>query len=130
MGYPYKAEFRAQCVNVVDGDTIDLIVDRGFRDYTLTRFRFARINAYEMKAPDEKERDLAKKAKEQLITWLKPVTVLNLKGDWSVRILTKKDPDEYGRWLAEVFFFDDTDKTEKCANDELLKLGLAKLYKK
>lgn len=130
MSYPFKAEYRAHCVSVIDGDTVDLIIDRGFHDYMLTRFRFARINTYELKSTDMEERLLANKAREQVVEWLKPIAVLELKNaNWNLRVSTKKSADAYGRWLAEVFFMD-AGGQEKNANDELLSLGLAKLYGK
>ncbi len=127
MSYPYKAEFRAQCVKVVDGDTVDLWVDRGFHDYTVERFRFARINCWEMKSPVEADRVLAVRARDQVAAWLTPRPALDPK-DWNLRILTMKDADTYGRWLAEIYFM--MNKLEINANDELLNLGLALPYKK
>ena len=127
MGYPFKSEFRAQCVNVVDGDTVDLVVDRGFHDFRRERFRFYRINCWEMKSPVEADRVLAQRAKKQVEAWMKPRTVPDFER-WDLRIITMKDSDNFGRWLAEIYFMEG--EVEVNANDKLLELGLALPYKR
>lgn len=130
MSYPFKAPSqRAQCLAVIDGDTIDVLIDKGEKDYSKRRIRFSRINAWEMKSKDAVEAAKALEAKNILIAWLKPNAVADLSAkEWPLRLIQEKNADEYGRRLAEVFFFDNGQ--EKNANDELIKNGMATLYKK
>lgn len=121
--------YRAQCFNVVDGDTVDLLVDLGFRQYAKTRFRLARINTCELNSVVEVDRAKAQAAKEYVVNAIRVVTI-----DWKVwplRIEVKKDPDNYGRWLAEIFYVPNSvgRYNEVSLNQELLDLGLAVLYK-
>lgn len=133
MSYPFKpGSYRAQCLNVVDGDTADFCVDLGFHQYMKARFRFARINAPEMNSPDTDVRAKAQAAKEFVKQAIGNVAPCFTNAAWSVRIVPEKDPDNYGRWLAEVFYVSDSvgRHDEISLNQELLDLGLAALYKK
>lgn len=79
---------------IVDADTIDCDVDMGFRAWRMNeRFRLAGIDAYEVRGP---ERELGKSATRFLESIIQP-------GDELV-LLTAKDPDNFGRWIATVFY--------------------------
>jgi len=55
--------FRAQILNVVDGDTVDVLIDLGFEQYTIERVRIADIDTRETSFVDhdssEYERGMA-----------------------------------------------------------------------
>jgi micrococcal nuclease len=104
--------YNAIVVNIVDGDTIDMIVDLGFKTYIQDRFRLYGIDTKEMNSPDDAIREEAKRAKEFLTNML-----FNKK----VVIKTYKK-DKYGRYLADVFL--DGSKV----NDILLEVNLAVSY--
>jgi endonuclease YncB( thermonuclease family) len=125
-------EHRAVCVNVVDGDTWDLLVDRGFHDYKLSRFRLAGYDAYELRRGTPEDKEKGRDAKEMAIEWLQPLGVKHVFdiSHWPLRIRTQKDPGNFGRWLADVWFIGD-DGEELHLGDELVKAGVAvKLTKK
>jgi len=87
-------EYRAILKRIVDADTIDCDVDMGFRAWRMgERFRLASINAYEMRGH---ERELGKAATNYLSGIIKP-------GDELV-LVTEKDPDSFGRWIATVYY--------------------------
>jgi len=129
--YPFPpSSLRAQPLYVVDGDTADLFVDTGLRGYHLLRFRFLGIDTPELRSRDEEERKRAKEAKafvQDLLETFEKTWDVNLK-HWPLRIETAKDPDSFGRWLAQIFFTDDG--IEKSVNAELLNAGLAVVYEK
>lgn len=106
-------KFKALVLKVVDGDTIDAVVDLGFDITTTQRFRIARIDAYEMTSKDQNELLLAHAAKNELISMLheKPVVIETFKSD------------RYGRYIAEIFY------GEINISDYLLEKKLVKLYK-
>ena len=106
--YNYKATVK----KIVDGDTIDVVIDLGFKIYAEHRLRLARINTPELKAKDESVRASAIKAKE---------FVSNLLLNKEVIITTSKT-DIYGRYLAEVVV------DGKNVSDMLLENNLAVLY--
>jgi endonuclease YncB( thermonuclease family) len=137
MGYPFKPlELRAQCLSVHDGDTALMFIDRGDYDYSLRHVRFVNrdgvgFDAFELKDKDPAKRKKAAEARDLLKQWLTPLGILDIAklDEWPLRIVTKKDEDHFGRWLAEVYF-KDTDGVEKNAAEELLKLGLGVPWKK
>jgi len=118
-------EYRAQCLNVVDGDTVDLLVDLGFHDYRKERFRVLGVDTPELRAKEAAVRERAQAARAQVIEWLKPA-VANL-AVWPLRIRTERDPDSFGRYLAAVWFVGDTG-TERELGAALVTAGLAVPY--
>ena len=109
--YTYRAIVR----RIVDGDTIDCDVDMGFRAWRMNeRFRLAGINAPEVRGP---ERDAGKASKAFVESMIRP-------GD-EVTIVTARDPDNFGRWIATIY------SGGKSVNDALVEKGYAvyKAYK-
>lgn len=110
MMYTYKATI----INVIDGDTVDAIIDMGFKIHTTQRLRLNRIDTEEMHDANLEKRKLAIEAKEYLRN-----TLLNKE----VIIETRKS-DSFGRWLAEIVCEDIN------INNVLLEKNLASLWKK
>ena len=81
--------YRATIVRWVDGDTVWLTIDLGFRMSATTDFRLYGINTPERGQPGYAEATAQAKA-------LAPVGS-------EVLVTTYKAPDKYGRWLAEIF---------------------------
>lgn len=106
--YTYKAD----CTNVVDGDTVDLVIDKGFEDTSKRRIRFYRVNTPERGKPGYLE------AKEfvELHLLNKPCYVESYKSG------------NFGRWLGEIYIEDGDDLLN--LNDMLIEKGLAVPYKK
>lgn len=80
--------YHAQVTRWVDGDTVDLRVDLGFRMYAETRFRL-----YGIDTPERGQAGWAESG--DVARQLAPV------GTWVVA-KTYKDGDKYGRWLALI----------------------------
>jgi len=121
---------RAQCTDVVDGDTVTLFVDQGQRWYSHQRYRLITIDTYEMNDVDPAKRDLAQQAKRCMAQWcsVSPVKgIVNLEF-WPLRVVTHKS-DSFGRWLVDLYFTDDAG-VEHHANAELLAAGLAVPFKR
>jgi micrococcal nuclease len=89
--YTYKAE----CLRVVDGDTIDARIDLGFDTWKKIRIRFYGINTPESRTRDleEKARGLAAKKRLQEI----------LEINKNIFILKSHGVGKYGRCLGELF---------------------------
>lgn len=105
--------YNGKIINIVDGDTLDIMIDLGFNVYVKERFRLARINTPELTSKLEDEKFAAQKAKE----WL-----LNFSNKDVIFKSIKKD--KYGRYIAELF----VTKNSVSINKQLLDLGLAKPY--
>jgi micrococcal nuclease len=88
--------------NVVDGDTIDVLIDLGFDILFASRVRLAGIDTPESRTKDLKEKALGLESKEYLKKALKDAK--------SVVIKTEKmdSSEKYGRILGWIYINDDT----------------------
>jgi len=88
--------------NVVDGDTIDVLIDLGFDILFSSRVRLAGIDTPESRTKDLKEKALGLESKEYLKKHLKDAK--------SVIIKTEKmdSSEKYGRILGWVYINGDT----------------------
>jgi micrococcal nuclease len=99
----HKYQYRAQCTNVVDGDTIDVTLDLGLHLTSTQRVRILGVNCPELHAKDTQTRLLAQDAKvytEEILTELHEVAH-DTGNDWPFIITTTKS-DSFGRYLATV----------------------------
>jgi len=108
-------QYQAKLIKVVDGDTVDLLVDCGFSIFTKQRVRLIGINAPETRTKNliEKEKGLASK------------DFLHKKLHGCKNILIKTTLDKkgkYGRVLGELFV------DNISINKEMLILGYAEVY--
>jgi micrococcal nuclease len=88
--YIYKADL----IRVVDGDTVDLMIDLGFDTFRHERFRLYGIDAPEMNTPEGKD------AKAWLIGVLGPYGAIYVQ---TIQLSTKAKRDKYGRFLAVLY---------------------------
>lgn len=107
-------EYKATVVSVIDGDTISLTIDLGFRTFMKANCRLHGVNAPELKSEDPNIRVGAMRSKQYIID--------NVKGD--VQIISKK-LDKYGRPLVDVYY---GEKFDKHLNKELIDNGLAVVF--
>jgi len=101
-------EYNAIVVRVVDGDTVDLIVDLGFRMTTIQRFRLLGIDTPERGKPGFTE--ATNRMKELLAPGYG-------------KIVTTK-ADSFGRWLVTIW----VKGMEESVNQKMLDDGFAVLY--
>ena len=101
--------------NIVDGDTIDVLIDLGFDILFQSRVRLAGIDTPESRTKDLKEKALGLESKEYLKK--------NLKDAKSVVIKTEKmdSSEKYGRILGWVYVNGDTESL----NDKMINDGYA-----
>lgn len=105
--------------NVVDGDTLDVLMDLGFNEYRYHRVRVLDVNAPETNRSESHEAGLAAKA------FVKEVLPIGTK----VLLYTKPDPDAFGRYLAEVRYITPDNQFTSLAS-ELLMSGHAVPFRK
>jgi micrococcal nuclease len=101
--------------NVVDGDTIDVLIDLGFDILFASRVRLAGIDTPESRTSDKAEKVLGLESKEYLKKYLKDAK--------SVIIKTEKmdSSEKYGRILGWVYVDGDTESI----NDKMINDGYA-----
>jgi micrococcal nuclease len=107
--------FVKNVTNVVDGDTIDVIIDLGFDILFSSRVRLAGIDTPESRTTDKAEKVLGLEAKEYLKKSLKDAK--------SVIIKTEKmdSSEKYGRILGWVYVNGET----VSLNDKMINDGYA-----
>lgn len=108
--------YRGTVVRIVDGDTVDILVDIGFRMTTEQRFRLVDVNTPELNGPD---RQIALQAKDY--------ATFRLLGHEVVVRTTKSD--SFGRYLARIWIKGDAEGTMIDFNTELVNLGYAVAYR-
>ena len=107
--YEYFVE---EVKNVVDGDTIDVVIDLGFDILFASRVRLAGIDTPESRTTDKTEKALGIEAKEYLKKQLKDAK--------SVVIRTEKmnSSEKYGRILGWVYINGESESVNnKMIND-------------
>jgi micrococcal nuclease len=101
--------------NVVDGDTIDVVIDLGFDIMFASRVRLAGIDTPESRTKDKDEKVLGLESKEYLKKHLKDAK--------SVVIKTEKmnSSEKFGRILGWLYINGDTESV----NDKMINDGYA-----
>lgn len=119
-------EYNAKCLRVVDGDTVDVMIDLGFSTWKKVRVRLDGINTPESRTRDkeEKKRGLAAKARLQEIIEIND----------SEFLLKVNGIGKYGRALGVIMVNtlgknpEDISLTKKNVNQQLIKEGHAVEY--
>lgn len=106
--------YQVKVLKVIDGDTIDCLVDLGFNTFIKERFRLYGIDTPEKTSKLPEIKDLAFKATAFVKTTIEEKFVL----------VESVEKDKYGRWLAKIH----VDKDSPTLNEQLISLGLAKAY--
>lgn len=112
-------QYAATVLRVIDGDTLDVNVDLGFRVRFETQLRFKGLNTPETRGPSREAGLISKAYVEQAVP---PGTLI---------IINTYKLEKYGRYLAEVLYAPGA-KTRlevlanaRNLNQELLQRGLA-----
>ena len=85
--------YRATVTYIVDGDTIDVLIDVGFGIYVTKRLRFLLVDTWEKRGDEKEQGIIAKERLEELISTAEKVyiqTIMDAEG-------------KYGRVLAWVW---------------------------
>lgn len=99
-GYTDYWNFRAQVEEVIDGDTVDLLVDQGFRDYQSVRVRLKDVDTAEIygtkKGSDEYEKGMKQKR------FVEDFLSTDTEDAWPVRLESHRETGKYGRWIGDI----------------------------
>ena len=117
-----KYNYRAKLVKVVDGDTIDALIDVGFDIWVKKRIRYKGIDTWESRTRDldEKKKGLAAKARNKELL----EKVSNKSGYFRIK---SYGTGKYGRVLGELFIMDKEGKQWNI-NKTLITEGHAYVY--
>lgn len=109
--------YNATILRVVDGDTIDALIDLGFDTHVKKRIRLYGIDAWESRTRDKVEKVKGLAAKERLVEILEEEN----EGEF---ILVSHGVGKFGRVLGDIYLTPDSDSV----NNLLISEGHAKNY--
>lgn len=114
--------YTATVLKVIDGDTLDVMIDLGFNIHHKARVRLYGVNTPESRTKDLAEKEMGLKAKSFTADWTTRHRQVFLK------TIAGKD-DKYGRILAQIYSDKDV-KSEQtaCLNEDIVSSGLARAY--
>ena len=114
--------YGAKPLKVVDGDTLDLIVDLGFNIHFKMRVRLYGENTPECRTKNLAEKELGLKAKKFTEDWL-------ANHQWVFVNTIPDKNDKYGRILAKIYSSENVDNpTTACLNTDIIQSGNAREY--
>lgn len=91
--------FRARLVRIIDGDTIDVVLDQGLHNTRTERLRLLGVNCPEMRG-EERSAGIAAHF------WVTGFFLTDTESKWPLIIRTEKS-DVFGRFLAHVWRMED-----------------------
>jgi len=107
--------FVKEVTKIVDGDTIDVVIDLGFDIMFSSRVRLAGIDTPESRTTDKVEKSLGLESKEYLKKYLKDAKPIIIKTE------KMNSSEKYGRILGWVYVNGDTESL----NDKMINDGYA-----
>ena len=117
-----KYIYRAKLDRVVDGDTVDALIDVGFDMWFKKRIRFKGVDTWESRTRNLEEKALGLKAKARTKELLEKVS--SKSGYFRIK---SYGLGKYGRVLADVFIMD-KDGKQWNVNKTLITEGHAYIY--
>jgi len=117
-----KYIYRAKLDRVVDGDTVDALIDVGFDIWFKKRIRFMGLDTWESRTRDLEEKKKGKLAKERTRQLLEEVS--SKPGYFRIK---SHGLGKYGRVLGEIFIMD-KDGKQWNVNETLITEGHAYVY--
>ena len=117
-----KYIYRAKLDRVVDGDTVDALIDVGFDIWFKKRIRFVGVDTWESRTRDLEEKKLGKLAAERTRQLLEEVS--SKPGYFRIK---SHGLGKYGRVLGELFVMD-KDGKQWNINKTLIAEGHAYVY--
>ena len=117
-----KYNYKAKLVKVVDGDTIDALIDVGFDIWVKKRIRYKGIDTWESRTRDLEEKAKGLEAKARTKELLESVS--SKPGYFRIK---SHGVGKYGRVLAEIYI-QDKEGNAINVNQQLIKEGHAYIY--
>ena len=117
-----KYIYRGKLERVVDGDTIDALIDVGFDIWIKKRIRYSGIDTWESRT-----RDLAEKAKGLEAKARNKEFLMEVSSKSGYFRLKSYGVGKYGRVLGEIFI-EDAEGKQYNINETLIKEGHAYVY--
>jgi len=109
---------RARCVRVIDGDTVDVLLDHGWHVYSYQRLRILGVDAPELNSSDSGERERAQRARGFVVDRVVEAPLL---------VRSHKNRKSFDRFLADVYLPSADDRDDQIQFHEPTELGWTSL---
>jgi micrococcal nuclease len=111
--------YGAVVLNVVNGDTVDLMIDLGFHIQHTVRVRLYGASAPESRSKDPIEKEMGLRAKSFTQDWL-------TRHQWVFVNTILDENDKRGRFLVKIYSSEQIqDPTTACLNTDIVEAGYA-----
>lgn len=117
---------QAKLKSVVDGDTVRLLIDLGYRNYTEYAIRLDGIISPKFyRGVPEEERIRGIRTRNFVVQWFRQHsnTCSSIMEQWPFMIVTIRADGGSGRYLGRIYCL-----KEHCLNDDLLESGLVRPF--
>ena len=111
-------QYASKLLKVVDGDTVDLVVDLGFMVGITNRFRLDGIDAPEMRTPTLVEGKASKAHLEALLA----------DAQMGIIRVDSTGKDKYGRWVGKLWYVSQSTGELVDVSAKMIVDGFAALY--
>lgn len=111
-------QYKAKLDRIIDGDTMDVVIDLGFKITTHQRIRLSGINTPETYNVKKDSEEYKKGMESKLFVEQRLAANNN-----EMTLVTEKTTEKYGRYLGTISLAD----SPVTLNDELVAKGLAKV---
>jgi micrococcal nuclease len=109
--------YKAKVVRIVDGDTICADIDCGFSAVLQNqRLRLLGVNAPETKGVSKAAGLASKEFVKAKLLYQPEIIIRTVKSD------------DFGRYLAQVYYYSNMDRNWRCLNDDLVSAGHAEVF--
>lgn len=110
---------------VVDGDTVRMTVDLGYRDFQEHSIRLGGVSAKDLHRGTDQDKQRGRECRSFVIKWFeRHKTMCGTTEKWPFVVATEKS-DSFGRYLGTVYCMEG-----HVLNQDVLASGLAEQYQK
>lgn len=115
--------YPAQCIKVVDGDTVDLELDLGFRVKKYVRVRLAGVDTAEVYGVEKGSDEYIRGKEHSRLTesYLAQASKSDIDNTYPLLFLSDGEKGKFGRWIGDITLNFDQDITELSLTETLEK---------
>jgi endonuclease YncB( thermonuclease family) len=115
---------RKNTYRVIDGDTVEVLLDRGWICWKRTSLRLAGVNAPECRTQRKLEKQAGLAVKALVTAWC----AARVSGEKQLYATSDMRPKYAGRTVGRIWACEDPLVQRECLNDYLLEAGVVKEY--